>query len=414
MDFSTVRKKLTGGTYANLEQFEEDVFLICSNAMQYNAPVTIYFQQARSIHELARKDFENLRQDSEDNEPELKSVRRGRPPGKSSIKRPVGKPPLERAGSDFSSDTTLATPEDPTHDQLRKAHDHAGITDMPTRNSHGAHNGETFGWLAEHKSDRNDDFPGSVLKGLSNIERKQLVFDENRRSAYKQPNQPISARETTILTTFDREKQLISVIAWKIASGKIEIALSKGLKFGPGWVGENEAPRLQPPLASSSPPRPPPPPPLSQSFSQPRISSSTTIPRALESKGDILSETQEPSKNSSLEGSFRTTPSIATSALDSRTDTTEGYETIRGTNYESGIRPKPHFQLNQKIQNPEIHSTVNGLNSGFESNVSSQVGKLFRPAGAVGNFSSEAFTPSRMINMVPRRNETLIQSMPGP
>ncbi|XP_077246157.1 uncharacterized protein LOC143886055 [Tasmannia lanceolata] len=190
---------------------EEDVFSICSNAVQYNAPVTIYFRQARSIHELARKDFENLRQDSEDNERELKSVRRGRPPGKSSIKRPVGRPPLERAGSDFSSDTTLATAGDPTHDQLRKAHDHAGITDMPTRNSHGTHNGETFGWLAEHKSDRNDDFPGSVLKGLSNIWRKQLVFDENRRSTYKRPNQPISAREPTILTTFDREKQLISV-----------------------------------------------------------------------------------------------------------------------------------------------------------------------------------------------------------
>ncbi|XP_077246155.1 uncharacterized protein LOC143886053 [Tasmannia lanceolata] len=205
---------------------EKDVFLICSNAMQYNAPATIYFRQqasyghlkhllnffqARSIHELARKDFENLRQDSEDNELELKSVRRGRPPDKSSIKRPVGRPPLERAGSDFSSDTTLATAGDATHDQLRKAHDHAGITDMPTRNSHGTHNGETFGWLAEHKSDRNDDFPGSVLKGLSNNGRKQLVFDENRRSTYKQPNQPISAREPTILTTFDREKQLISV-----------------------------------------------------------------------------------------------------------------------------------------------------------------------------------------------------------
>ncbi|XP_075644162.1 uncharacterized protein LOC142615310 isoform X2 [Castanea sativa] len=43
MDFGTVTKKVSGGAYATLEQFEKDVFLICSNAMQYNAPNTIYF-----------------------------------------------------------------------------------------------------------------------------------------------------------------------------------------------------------------------------------------------------------------------------------------------------------------------------------------------------------------------------------
>ncbi|KAM2070523.1 hypothetical protein ACFX16_001902 [Malus domestica] len=55
MDFGTVRTKLDQGAYSNLEQFEKDVFLICSNAMEYNAPDTIYFRQARSIQELAKK-----------------------------------------------------------------------------------------------------------------------------------------------------------------------------------------------------------------------------------------------------------------------------------------------------------------------------------------------------------------------
>ncbi|KAI6700952.1 hypothetical protein NL676_015276 [Syzygium grande] len=55
MDFGTVRKKLAGGAYASLEHFEKDVFLICSNAMQYNAPDTIYFRQARAIQELAKR-----------------------------------------------------------------------------------------------------------------------------------------------------------------------------------------------------------------------------------------------------------------------------------------------------------------------------------------------------------------------
>ncbi|KMZ76276.1 Bromodomain protein [Zostera marina] len=66
MDFSTVRKKLSDGAYPNLETFEEDVFLISSNAMRYNSPDTIYFRQAKSIHDLAKKDFENLRQESDD------------------------------------------------------------------------------------------------------------------------------------------------------------------------------------------------------------------------------------------------------------------------------------------------------------------------------------------------------------
>jgi len=61
MDFGTVRKKLARNAYRSFEQFEDDVFLICSNAMQYNAPDTIYFRQAHSIQELARKKFQELR-----------------------------------------------------------------------------------------------------------------------------------------------------------------------------------------------------------------------------------------------------------------------------------------------------------------------------------------------------------------
>ncbi|KAJ4745515.1 DNA-binding bromodomain-containing protein [Rhynchospora pubera] len=61
MDFSTVRRKLAKNVYSSFEQFEDDVFLICSNAMQYNAPDTIYFRQAHSIQELARSKFHKLR-----------------------------------------------------------------------------------------------------------------------------------------------------------------------------------------------------------------------------------------------------------------------------------------------------------------------------------------------------------------
>ncbi|PWA76233.1 glycine dehydrogenase (decarboxylating) [Artemisia annua] len=45
MDFATVRRKLAKGSYLTLKEFESDVLLICSNAMQYNAPDTIYYKQ---------------------------------------------------------------------------------------------------------------------------------------------------------------------------------------------------------------------------------------------------------------------------------------------------------------------------------------------------------------------------------
>ncbi|KAM0000924.1 putative chromatin remodeler Bromodomain family [Helianthus debilis subsp. tardiflorus] len=45
MDFGTVRSKLVGGLYSNLEELE----LICSNAIQDNSPDTVYFQQVELV-----------------------------------------------------------------------------------------------------------------------------------------------------------------------------------------------------------------------------------------------------------------------------------------------------------------------------------------------------------------------------
>ncbi|CAM8880782.1 unnamed protein product [Rhodiola kirilowii] len=51
-----------------------------SNVMQYNSPSTVFFRKARAIQELAKKDFDNLRQKGEDGEPQPRVIRRGRPP----------------------------------------------------------------------------------------------------------------------------------------------------------------------------------------------------------------------------------------------------------------------------------------------------------------------------------------------
>ncbi|KAG0490016.1 hypothetical protein HPP92_006879 [Vanilla planifolia] len=272
MDFGTVRKKLSSGAYKDLEQFEKDVFLISSNAMRYNAPDTVYFRQARSIQELARKSFENLRQESDDGEPEPKVVRRGRPPGtgKNSIKRPVGRPPTDRGGFEFSSEAFLANgvngnlSVNSKNDFLRKG---SGLSrqgaDALARDTHYLHSSEPYALSCEQKADRNEDFLASALKGSTKYGKKLSVVDENRRNTYKQYQVPSSMAHLPLHTPVDgTRKVLVPVglhmeyayarslarfaanlgpIGWKIAAQRIEKVLPRGTKFGPGWVGESDA-----------------------------------------------------------------------------------------------------------------------------------------------------------------------------
>ncbi|CAK9182328.1 unnamed protein product [Ilex paraguariensis] len=63
MDFGTMQTRLQEGMYKTLEAFESDVLLICKNAMHFNSSATIYFRQARAIHELAKRVFHVLRTD---------------------------------------------------------------------------------------------------------------------------------------------------------------------------------------------------------------------------------------------------------------------------------------------------------------------------------------------------------------
>ncbi|XP_038991235.1 uncharacterized protein LOC120114368 isoform X1 [Hibiscus syriacus] len=267
MDFGTIRKKLASGAYAILEQFEKDVFLICSNAMQYNAPDTIYFRQARSIQELAKKNFDNLRQDSDDNEAEPKVIRRGRPPTKNFKKTP-GRPSLEHNASEFSSDATLATGPDNTlcsnHDTRKGplASDNSNIADSSGR-FYGSRNDVYSGLFTENKSNRNDEGTGYMMKHG----KRHFVLDENRRNTYNLFHSS-AAREASVLNTFAGErKQLLTVgvylehgytrslarfaanlgsVAWKIASKRIEKCLPDGVNFGPGWVVENDIPAQRP------------------------------------------------------------------------------------------------------------------------------------------------------------------------
>ncbi|KAK4804138.1 hypothetical protein SAY86_003955 [Trapa natans] len=260
MDFGTVRNKLEGSVYANLEQFEKDVLLICSNAMQYNSPDSIFFRQARSMQELAKKDFENLRQDSEDSEPQqTKIVRRGRPPSK--VPKKLEKSSTDRTGPEVSSDTVLANGDNslssaaynlrkvPDPYVLQSADSNYNVSTRVNRESQNS-------WFAE----LDKEFPASVVRSVMKEGKKLSPSDENRRDSY---NQQSTGQEHSIMTTFEPRMKFLTVVdlqtqdhgyarslarfaanlgpvVWRIASKKIRSVLPNGVNFGPGWVGEDE------------------------------------------------------------------------------------------------------------------------------------------------------------------------------
>ncbi|XVE80409.1 hypothetical protein DITRI_Ditri14bG0137300 [Diplodiscus trichospermus] len=252
MDFSTVRKKLGNGSYSTLEQFESDVFLICSNAMQYNAPDTIYHKQARAIQELAKKKFDKLRIDVERSEKDSRIEQKTKP--NFLAKKQTKKPLCEPVGSDFSSGATLATAGDIQNSSITIQ---ANACERP---SHTDVLVEGNSSLADYNLEKTEEL--SSGKGLlSKFGKRSSTLDDNRRATYNISNQPVVKSES-IFTTFEAEiKQLVAVglqaefsyarslarfaatlgpVAWKVASRRIEQALPMGCKFGRGWVGEYE------------------------------------------------------------------------------------------------------------------------------------------------------------------------------
>ncbi|GMI63759.1 bromodomain-containing protein 13 [Hibiscus trionum] len=256
MDFSTMRKKLRNGSYSTLEQFESDAFLICSNAMQYNAPDTIYYRQARSIQRLAEKKFRKLRIDAERSKEDSKIEQKTKSNfvAKKQIKKPLHLTTQEPVGSDFSSGVILATAGDILNSSVTIQ---ANVCERPSHTDLLIDGNSS---VADYNIEKAEEL--SSGKGLlSKFGRKSSTLDDNRRATYNISNQPV-VRSDSIFTTFEAEiKQLVAVglqaefsyarslarfaatlgpVAWKVASRKIEQALPIGCKFGRGWVGEYE------------------------------------------------------------------------------------------------------------------------------------------------------------------------------
>jgi bromodomain-containing protein 9 len=141
---------------------------------------TCHVLQARAIQELAKKDFENLRQDSDASDPELEpepepepeqkpQPRRGRPPNKNNVKHKVGgRPPAERATADLSG-SSLATASNsgrhaPSEFDLSRRAMIADVLRASLVNQRNEYN-----WSSERKTERIEDCPGFILFPSSNV-----------------------------------------------------------------------------------------------------------------------------------------------------------------------------------------------------------------------------------------------------
>ncbi|KAK1362219.1 putative DNA-binding bromodomain-containing protein [Heracleum sosnowskyi] len=407
MDFGTVRRKLDAGLYSNLEQLEADVLLICSNAMQYNSSDTVYFRQARSIQELAKRDFENLRHEGDDGELRPKVVRRGRPPSKH-----LKKPPLTTSISNNGPETSsalaaaespalaaaespalaateslaLVTAEENTNGSsaynLRRAPvSYKFQTTNAALSSHRSRNGGNYSeWLA----DWNDEFPGYILRADMKYGKKLLLIDETRRETYKQFHPTSFGHEPSLLSDFGRDtKQLMPVglhmehsyarsvarfaanlgpVVWNIASKKLASVLPPGVKFGPGYVGEREAPTRS----------------LLSSFERQKSSCSSAC--EVKNKSPVNPSTS--GVNPVVASGFQDRENLE--ELNRRISCQNESAVSQGTPL-SGIRPGQSFHTPNKTV---FHAGRNGLNGVFGCSFPSQMG-LVLPEMAGGHSGLE-------------------------
>ncbi|XBH58481.1 uncharacterized protein [Aegilops tauschii subsp. strangulata] len=363
MDFSTIREKLLSDKYTILEQFENDVFLLTSNAMSYNSEDTVYYRQARSIEALARKDFENLRQASDSEEEQPKTApRRGRPPknAKKTVEKVEGdgSPDLSNVKGNRSVDNT-ETRKRWTSERTRN--------NITMRDSSILHH-STFGSFSGKKTEKT-----GVYSGSSKYGKKTTILDDDRRSTYDQQYSNYSP----LFSALDCErKQLIPIglqqqhayarslarfaaklgpIGWDIAAKGIRRVLPPGTKFGPGWVVDGEPPQnsqcprvpeVTDPSAKSSIP----------SCGIPPKSDDLRRSSELSSDGDAAAGEEYLTKNQPVASTSAGFERSSTPA--SKIPTYENGATMTGDGV-GNTRPTPPLQ--QQSTSQEVPSNINGM-----------------------------------------------------
>ncbi|CAM6112048.1 unnamed protein product [Calypogeia fissa] len=263
MDFGTMRKKIKKGSYKTVEDFEGDIYLICSNAMRYNGPETIYYKQARTIRDMARKALEGIRGQlaGEVRKPVSHKKKLPPPSKKSHVKKPsLNKVRLDGTGSDFASGATLAG--DGEH--LRGWGN--STVDTGTKAKKGMSMEKLVGlgedsqdaWVSqpvgkESKTETQEEPSGAALKPMGPKDgRRPLSSEEYHRNTYKQRLLPAHGQGPPLVAIGGESRQLVPV------GNQVEHAYAKSLaKFGVGlgpraWLfiakrlEQLKAPTLQP------------------------------------------------------------------------------------------------------------------------------------------------------------------------
>ncbi|RZC65673.1 hypothetical protein C5167_009362 [Papaver somniferum] len=364
MDFGTIRKNLEKGTYTKLEQLEADVFLLCSNAMEYNSPDTVYFKQARSIQELARKKFHRLKVNYKRSEAEIKidQTKRSNVVVKKSTKKTPCKVVQEPVGSDFSAGVTLTTRANLVNQSNTV---HAGSYGVPG-NYIGF--GDRNSFLLEHKSEKAEEQVSG--KGLqSKFGKKPIVLDDDRRATYGMTSQHLVNEDSTFTIFEGDTSQLVAVglhtdhcyarslarfaatlgpAAWKVASRRIEQVLPGDFRFGRGWVGEYE------PLPTSI---------LVLENSMPKeLSINSHKTEDIKKDDQIVEESLKAKQNVTLGRETVNLPRVSCASISEEfaRERHFGYPMSNGLN--SGVvsvsGPKPVVNVIGQQQNPQVSSNV--------------------------------------------------------
>ncbi|XP_051115605.1 uncharacterized protein LOC127240829 isoform X2 [Andrographis paniculata] len=279
MDFPTIRKKLRKSCYKSLEDLEADVQLLCSNAMLFNGPDTVYHKQGLAIQNLANEEFGKLKNPEgkdavldKDNDKKKEKAQEVELQLQQAVqeRRIRGKAPENNESIDRSPALAVA----PTEDHQGTSSGRYNLTKGPElsysyrkEQSDSTSHTLAYSW--------NQEFPVSVVRADAKQGRRNTAVDLNRRGTYNQPC-PHSSPPTSLTNLAKEPHHLVPIssgslrdplcyarslaqfaadlgpVAWKIASKKIEAALPIGTAYGPGWVGEPipATPRSQ--LASSS------------------------------------------------------------------------------------------------------------------------------------------------------------------
>ncbi|CAK9865172.1 unnamed protein product [Sphagnum jensenii] len=267
MDFGTMRRKIIKGAYVTSSLFEKDILLICSNAMRYNAPDTVYYKQARSIQNAARKALDVVAtQAAFPDSTRFKPQKKLHVTKKNWRNTAALRTALQPANSDYASGATLATEGDDVAWSNKAEAGH--LKKVTGSNRSGSAAGDEADWDAQSFH--------SALKPVAVKDGRRPVFtQEYHRSSYTPRNLPAHGRgpplagvggelhhivptgyhmEHAYAKSLSRFSVNLGFEGWNIASKRIQRVLSSGVPFGRGWVGHLEAPPgtdLTPPLSTT-------------------------------------------------------------------------------------------------------------------------------------------------------------------